>query len=708
MVLRPKRTVIADIEANGLAPTKIWCIVCKDVKTKEVFKFRPRTALGGHAEFKEDFLKFVKEVDVWIGHNFLGYDLLWINKLMGTDIKIGKVIDTLVLSRLLRPVTPFKDQLRGFSSDTRLGGHSLGAWGVRLKFPKIDFHEWDRFSERMLEYCVQDVELNYQVYLILLTEQNGFDPYSVRLEHKVAWLLAKQERNGFYLDQDKAKELLRETTEQLTNMLEKLQEVFPPTWKLVRNYSPPVLKDTGERTKVAKRIIDDYTTNPLLNIEELKDGTYNLFVQEIFNPKSSKQVSARLLGMGWEPRKFTPKGNPATDKVSIVDAIDELLIMYPEYPELEFLKKYNIVADRQQKASKWLELVEDDGRVHGRINPIGAGTHRCSHYADNMANVASVNTKTFDDELFPDIGDYSVFDVVDKDKVFLHHNKKKNEATFALQGLEGGYGWDSRACWSVPTKDHVLVGADASGIQLRGLAHYMNDADYTRKLLKEDIHVVHQLAAGIADRPTAKTFIYAWLLGAGDEKIGTIVGVTEAEYEALISFAANRQIWGKPMLDYIIASLRKKGRKASKRLVCTIIKGFKVKEQFLDRTPALKRLKTEDIPRATKQGYLVGLDGRKLWIPSEHLAMSMYLQGYEAVVMKLAMCLYQDDLRSQNIPFKQVNFVHDEFQIETYKEYGDAVGQAVVDALVKAGTELQSNCPLDGEYKIGRSWAETH
>ncbi len=684
---KTKRTVIADIEANSLTPTKIWCIVCKDIDTGEIFKFRPKGPLSGHDDFKDEFIKFVDEVGTWIGHNFLAYDVWWINKLLGTNIHYAQVIDTLVLSRLYRPVSPFKEQMRRMSTDNRLGGHSLEAWGLRLGHPKTVFNDWSQFTEEMLEYCVDDVELNHLVYDKLLLEGKGFSTRCIRLEHKVAWLLAQQERNGFYLDQDCAKELLKASTTILDEMYVKLQDIFPPVPKLVREFEVRYNKDKTMGA-VSARILEQYRTQPNLRIEAVsgKMETYNLFALETFNPKSSKQIAERLLSIGWNPRKFTPKGNPATDKDTLAEAIEILLIENPDLTELKYLGNYNIVADRQQKASKWLELVEEDGRVHGRINPIGAGTHRCSHYNDNMANIARV--------------------IIDG---------KGNP----LKGLEGKYGWESRACWSAPNSDLCIVGADASGIQLRALAHYMNDPKYTKALLETDIHVVNGFAAGIIPmgaseavikkfRPKAKTFIYAWLLGAGDEKIGTLVGVTPEEYEELFAFARKRKIWGKPMLEYIMYSLRKKKRKATQKLVATIIKGFRVKEQFLNRTPALKRLKQEEIPDAAKQGFLIGIDGRKLWIPSEHLAMSLYLQGFEAVIMKAAMCFYHDDLHAQGIEFKQCAFVHDEWCIETRIEHGDAVGQACVRAIKKAGEIFESNCPLDGDYLVGRTWANVH
>lgn len=713
---RKKRKVICDIEGNSLKPTLIHCIVCRDIESKEVFKFRPNTPMGGHFDFGDSFIEFAKEVDVWIGHNFIGYDMLAINRLIGRDlkeplIKLEKVIDTLVLSRLFRPVTPLH---RIGNTYNRNYGHSLEAWGNYLKCAKTDFNDWEKFSETMLKYCEQDTLVNLKIYEELWNkERDGFSDECIELEHKVAYMLKEQEENGFYLDKGKAYKLQKDTNDLLDLMNSKLQSLFPPEFKLVRNL-PIKLKKDGTYGSVFLRIKEQYSTNENLKIEKADDTSYNLFMKEVFNPQSGKHIAERLLGLGWKPKNFTAKGNIKTDKKSLEQAIKELLEENEELEELRCLSDYSIVADRNQKVNKWLELAKEDGRVHGKVNPIGAGTHRCSHYDDNMANIASVTTKSIkkktDPKKFEEVSNIvstmEVFSRFDKNKILLH--KDDEEIEFALTGLEGTYGWDSRDCWAASSPEYCIVGADASGIQLRALAHYMNDSDYTKKLLESDIHVVNQKAAGISTRPISKTFIYAWLLGGGDWKIGSIVGVATDEYDSLFTFARNRRQWGKSLLQHTIDTLRKKGLRADKKTVATIIKGLKTKEQFLDRTPALKRLKKKDIPEVTKKGYLIGLDGRKLWIPNEHLAMSLYLQGFEAVIMKKTMVLYQTKLKELGIPFKQVAMVHDEFQIECLWEHAEIVGKAVVDAIRQAGIIYKSNCPLDGEYKIGSSWARTH
>lgn len=165
----------------------------------------------------DEFLKFIdKEVDTIIGHNIVGYDIPTLKHVFGKRWKFPfeKLVDTLILSRLFKPVTPFNYESLPPHIDNRIGGHSLDAWGKRLGFAKIQFDDFSRFTDEMLTYCVNDCYLNLKVYNKLLEEGKGFSSLSIEIEHKVARLLKKQEDNGFKLDKDKAV-ALKEVTEKL-------------------------------------------------------------------------------------------------------------------------------------------------------------------------------------------------------------------------------------------------------------------------------------------------------------------------------------------------------------------------------------------------------------------------------------------------------------------------------------------------------------
>jgi DNA polymerase I-like protein with 3'-5' exonuclease and polymerase domains len=210
----------------------------------------------------------------------------------------------------------------------------------------------------------------------------------------------------------------------------------------------------------------------------------------------------------------------------------------------------------------------------------------------------------------------------------------------------------------------VLVGADASSLELRMLAHYMKDESYAKEIVEGDIHTKNQLAAGLETRAQAKTFIYALLYGAGPAKIGKIVGGSAKDGQELIS-------------------------------------------NFLRNTPALKSLR-EKVERLSEQGTLPGLDGRKLQVRSAHAALNTLLQSAGAIVMKQGLVILNSKIQQQKLNANFVANVHDEWQIECSQEDADAVGKLAVSSIKEAGEVLGLRCPLDGEYKKGTTWAQTH
>ena len=327
----------------------------------------------------------------------------------------------------------------------------------------------------------------------------------------------------------------------------------------------------------------------------------------VFNPGSRKQIAERLQSLGVKFDKKTEKGNIIVDE-KVLDGIN--------LPEAKAVARYMMLQKRVAQIDSWLKAVKDDGRVHGRVITNGAVTGRMTHQSPNMAQVPAVSAP---------------------------------------------FGTECRSCWTVD-EGNVLVGIDASGLELRMLAHYMDDEDYTNEILNGDIHTANQRAAGLETRPLAKTFIYAFLYGAGDAKIGAIVGGNSGT-------------------------------------------GRRLKERFLHNTPALEELRRRT-DRQAQSGILDGLDGRKLRVRSQHAALNTLLQGAGACVMKQAVVHLADKLR--NIPHKFVANVHDEWQIETPAHYADTVGRIGVRSIRIAGETLGLRCPLDGEYRVGNNWAETH
>ena len=325
---------------------------------------------------------------------------------------------------------------------------------------------------------------------------------------------------------------------------------------------------------------------------------------EVFNVGSRQQIGRRLEGLGVVWKEYTPTGVPV---------INEKTLDIP-VPEAQLCKEYLQLVKLRGMAESWLTMVNrDTGRLHGYVNPCGAVTGRMTHSKPNLAQIPSLPI--------------------------------------------------ARKCFTVEM-GNVLVGCDASGLELRCLAHYMNDDGYTQEILHGDIHTANQNAAGLSERNQAKTFIYAFLYGAGDAKIGSIVGGTAQQ-------------------------------------------GKQLKEKFLRNTPRLRVLR-ETVARNAGTGYLTGVDGRKVHVRSEHAALNTLLQSCGAIVMKEAIRICVSKLKRNGIPFQLVGQIHDEFQIETPEHFGKAVGMTARQSIIDAGINLNMNCPLDGEYRIGTNWSETH
>jgi DNA polymerase I-like protein with 3'-5' exonuclease and polymerase domains len=575
--------IILDIETNT-THNKIWCVVTRNIDTDEWFSFTT----------PENLQTYINNATAVVTHNGIFFDFPVLKKVWGITVKKSQVVDTLVLSRLYNPSLE--------------EGHSLEAWGKRLGFEKMDYKkawiedltfedngnpnsfskfvpykEGDWFNKpnmRILQkYCVQDTLVTKELYKHLTKEmENDFSKESIKLEHEVAIIIAEQERNGFRLNVPEALQLLSTLKTKLDAIQVEMATIFPD-------------KVTSGRTHKTSG-------------KALKD------IVEPFNPGSRKQIAERLQEKGWKPTKHTEKGSVIVDETTL-EGLD--------FPEAKAIAEYLMLQKRIAQIESWLEAVQDDGRVHGRVITNGAVTGRMTHMSPNMAQVPNSGSP---------------------------------------------YGHECRNLWTVE-KGNKLVGIDASGLELRMLAHYMNDDVYTHEVVSGDIHTANQTAAGLQTRNQAKTFIYAFLYGAGSAKIGSVVGGSAKEGQKLI-------------------------------------------DSFLRNTPKLKALREKVARIYAQKGWLPGLDGRKLLVRAEHSALNTLLQGAGAIVMKQAVVLLKKELQREKIWHEFKANVHDEWQIECKEADAEQVGQIGKQAIHEAGIVLNMRCPLDGEYKVGNSWKETH
>ena len=232
-----------------------------------------------------------------------------------------------------------------------------------------------------------------------------------------------------------------------------------------------------------------------------------------------------------------------------------------------------------------------------------------------------------------------------------------------VPSVKSPYGVECRECWTV-NKGYKLVGIDASSLELRILAHYMNDAEFTKEIIHGDIHTRNKELAGLQSRNQAKTFIYALLYGAGNKKIGQVVGGSEAD-------------------------------------------GKRLRERYFTNQPTFKAIR-DRVTKAATKGFLKGLDGRRIYIRNAHASLNSLLQGGGAIVMKKALVLLDANAKEEGLDYKFVANIHDEWQVEVKTEHAEEFGKLAVQALKDAGTYYNMHCPLDGEYKIGDNWSETH
>ena len=413
-------------------------------------------------------------------------------------------------------------------------------------------------------------------------------------------------------------------THKLFHVLQKEGKSFSP-YSIQMEHDVRVIVDKQERNGF---YLDMRKAMGLLNLlqeeaDELVKWSINHFdptVVELktktkyipFNIGSRQQIADRLIKLGWKPKQHTDKGNIIINE-TVLDTIN--------LPEARKFSRFFLLQKRIAQIKSWIKACDDkDGRVHGRVMTLKTITGRMSHNSPNMAQIPAVRSP---------------------------------------------YGKECRDCWTVAdTSTHSIVGTDASGLELRCLAHYMNDTTFTDILLTGDIHTHNMKMAGLTDRDQAKTFIYAFMYGAGAAKIGKIVGA---------------------------------GAKEGQRLI----------DNFLSSMTALKRVR-DGVTKASAKGKIKGIDGRLLYIRSPHSALNTLLQGAGAVVCKVWLINIMIRVRTLGVDAKLVASIHDEYQFEVLNTDVKKFGQITKDAMKDTEKELHMKCPLDSEWKVGKTWSETH
>ncbi len=545
-----------------------------------------------------------------IGHNIIMYDNPVVERILGIKLT-AKMTDTLVISRMM-----FPDR---FNKKNPIKNHSLAAWGEALGHPKIDF------TTNMMELAKERTPKDEWQALLKWKKTNAFQCPPNDTVGMEEWLSFMMD----YCAQD----------------VKVNEEVYRKQFDWIKRNEKPIALENIATKICARQVLNGWGYDaaagedlqrhlimdkaqaldnlrqhfPTIVNERISEKTGKTLKPEVieFNPGSHPQVYARL-NEKYDNNFVTPmteNGSPQCDSIVLNQYKDRM-------PEINDILIYRDIQKLEGQVKSWNEASDAsvDGRIHGQINVQGATTGRCTHSGPNMAQVSG--------------------------------DKR------------------ARSLWVPHHNGEVILGADLSGLELRMLAHYMavyDEGAYAQEILNGDIHTTNQKAAGLPTRNHAKTFIYAFLYGAGDGKIGQIVG----------------------------------GGRAA---------GAELKKQFLTRIPALGSLIEAVTQEAARYKSVTLPDGRRVPVRSEHAALNTLLQGAGAIVSKYWMVVADKNLTAEfgENKVKQVAYVHDEMQYSCPKDIAEQAGELVIASAIEAGERLDINMPVEAEYNIGANWSETH
>ena len=612
-----------DAETDGLLDdlTRLHCLVLRDLDSDTVVSCADQP---GYVSIRGG-LDILASAERVYGHNAIAFDLPAIRKVYPGFRLNGRLLDTMTAAAMRWAHIKDSDFARNRAKrlpGNLIGSHSLEAWGHRLGVLKGDYKKTNDFSQwspEMQKYCEQDTAVGKA--LVERIRAAGVPEQAVETEHELAAYLFQQERNGWPFDMEKATALHASLAGKKAALEEELRTAFEP-WVISLGMFTPK-KDNKKRGYAAG-----------VAIERFKTVT--------FNPSSTQHIADRLIKVyGWEPSQFTGTGLPV---------VDENTLKGLDYPPVAKLRECLLLTKRLGQIAEgkqaWLAHARKTGPEGGAIT----GLHHIHHKVwQNKAITARA----------------------------AHSNPNLGQ----VPKVTSPYGGECRELFHVP-EGWVQVGADASGLELRCLAHYMARYDngaYGQSVIAEKPNDVHTLTATILGiiRDDAKTFIYALLYGAGDEKLGKIVtkGATPKEQTA---------------------------------------KGAELRKKFFRGLPALKKV-SEDVKAASKKhGFLRLIDGRRCYTRSEHAALNSLLQGTGAVICKRWIVEFNRRLTSKYGPqgwngkWAALGWIHDEVQIAVCPEIAEDACSILVDSIRHMTSHFNFRVPLDGEAKCGANWKETH
>ena len=634
--------VAFDVETDGLldATTRLHCLVLRDMDSDQVFSCT-NSAPGFHSI--EEGLSLLSEAEKVYTHNGIRFDNPVIKKLYPVVELGGELRDTYVMAMMRWAHIKDSDWQRaakGQLPKKLIGRHSLEAWGYRLGVQKVgvEIEDWSQWTPLMQQRCESDTAVTKT--LVQRLRAAGVSNESVETEHELASYLHQQERNGWPFDVEGATKLQATLAGKRQTLDQDLRKEFG-SWRVSRGMFTP--KTNSKKFGYVKGV-------PIERFRTIE-----------FNPSSRPHIANRMIALyKWKPEVFTDSGAPKVDANTLKGL---------NYPPVAKIREYLILDDflgmLAEGKQAWLKNYSDQEpeggkltglqHIHGGVIQTGTVTHRASHVKPPMTQAPKVGNP---------------------------------------------FGVECRTLMYVP-KGWVQIGADASGLELRVLAHYMakyDDGAYGKVLLEGDIHSVTQqaLIEWVGDpkyfvdvsnlvkagRDRAKTWMYAFLYGAGDEKLGKILapGLKPEQQKKIGAYS---------------------------------------RSLFLKKLRALKHLLDEIKKKHNKNGYLISLDGRRVYTRSEHSALNSLIQTAGSLVCRRWMVVYNRALMELFdtppgggwlYPWAALGWFHDEVQLAVWDDplVIDATKTVLVDSIRSMTSHFNFRCPLDGEAKVGRNWMETH
>ena len=608
--------LVYDIETDGLEANTIWCLVAHNISTGQTYKYSDHDSSLASLE---SGIQLLANAEVLIGHNIINYDNLVIQKLYGIDLNnTVKCYDTWIMSQVLR-----------FKRDHK---HGLAGWGQALDNSKISYDDWSHYNKEMLRYCVQDVMLNVDVYNRLMTEfQHIFKYYpkireGLKIEHDTAIFNATVKSQGWNFDREKANKNLKD----MQSRMDKIERTLEPqlgTYTVYIDKEPklPKFKKNGDYHAVTANHLSELlgVTVKQEDIHVWTAGkTYQRTRQDQIKLGQVDLVKDWLLEqMGWKPDDWTMK----KDGMRWVKKS-------PKFTETSLSKlgdigndimEYYTLRNRTATIIGWLDQVVE-GRLHGNMWTIGTPTFRARH-----------------------------------------------EVIVNLPGVQADYGKDIRELL-VADEGDVIVGADSAGNQLRALAHYVGNDDFTHEIIHGDQHSRNAEILGCS-RPLAKNYLYAYLFGAGPAKLGQTLS-------------------GKPDVELGKRSAEKFG------------KGIQGLQELRDNIQG----QWKQTMAHQNVGWFPGLDGRPVFAGSEHQCLNYLLQSAEAITCKAAISYQMDKIKEEGLRAKPRIFYHDEAAWSVHPDDAKRVGEILQESFKVAPQQFGVECMDGGDYVIGESYAEVH